>query len=178
MSMRSRRMALIGGLVLLATAVATGVAIGAGTRTAAVGRSMERVAVVRSSQILNTTTTSYKTIPGATAKITVPTGDRALLIARFTTQVDCNVGDGTPSGNCMARIMSNAKEMAPASGGSILDTVLAGNPAGVKSGVLDRSIGPVGPGTYTIKAQVRVTNAKMIIEVTDWHLTVERIKAA
>jgi hypothetical protein len=162
---------LIGGALTGATVWA------AGSRTAATGRAVERVAVVRSSQIFNTSTTTYTTIPGATARITVPSGERALLIARFTTQVDCTVGDGSPSGACMARILSNAKEMAPASGGSKLDTVAAGRPAGVKSGALDRSLGPVGPGTYNIKVQVRVTNAKMIVEVTDWHLTVERVRA-
>jgi hypothetical protein len=155
----------------------TGVTVwAAGSRTAATGKAVERVAVVRSSQIFNTTVTRYTTIPGATVRITVPSGERALLIARFTTQEDCNVGDGNPSGKCMARIISNTREMAPASGGSAIDTVAAGNPAGVRSAALDRSLGPVGPGTYRIKVQVKVTNALMIVELTDWHLTVERVR--
>jgi hypothetical protein len=76
----------------------------------------------------------------------------------------------------MARMVSNTREMAPASDGSVLDSVAGGVPAGVRSGALDRSLGPVGPGTYNVKVQVKVTNAKMIIELTDWHLTVERVR--
>ena len=54
--------------------------------------------------------------------------------------------------------------------------VAAGTPAGVRSSALDRSLGPLGFGTYNVKVQVKVTNAKMIIEPTDWHLTVERVR--
>ena len=142
-------------LAFLFVGVIAGVAVwAAGSRTTASGKALERVTVVRSSQILNTSSTSYTTIPGATARVTVPSGERALLIARFTTQEDCSVGDGSPSGHCMGRIMSNAKEMAPASGGSFIDSVQSGKPAGVRSAALDRSLGPVGPGTYMIKVQV------------------------
>jgi hypothetical protein len=133
------------------------------------------VSVVRSTDIFNTNTKTFKTIPGASTQITVPAGEHAVLIARFTTQQDCTVGDGNPTGTCMARILAGTTEMKPASGGQILDTVSNGAPAGVRSAALDRSIGPVGPGTYTIKVQVRVTSSKMILEVTDWHLTVERV---
>ena len=150
-------------------------AIAAGVRSSASGGTVEKVNVVRSSEIFNTSTKTFQTIPGATAQVTVPPGEHALLVARFTTQQDCTVGDGSPTGSCMARLLANTSEMKPSSGGQVIDSVSSGAAAGVKAGALDRSFGPVGPGTYTIKVQVRVTSSLMILEVTDWHLTVERV---
>jgi hypothetical protein len=160
---------------MVGAVVGVTVAGAAGSRTAAAGGSIDRVSVVRSTETFNTSTKTFQTIPGASTQITVPAGEHALLIARFTTQQDCTVGDGSPTGNCMAKLLANTSEMKPASGGQIIDSVSSGAAAGVKAGVLDRSFGPVGPGTYTIKVQVRVTSSKMILEVTDWHLTVERV---
>jgi len=167
------------GLVLgsVVGAVVAGAA-GRSDRTAAAGGAIDRVGVVRSTAIFNTSTTSFATIPGATIKVTVPAGEHVLLIARFTTQDDCTVGDQAPTGHCLARILANTTEMAPASGGSIIDSVQNGAPAGIGSAALDRSIGPVGPGTYTIAVQVKVTSGLMILEVTDWHITVERVRVS
>jgi hypothetical protein len=177
MSLRIRLVAVTGALALVVAGVAAGIAVGAASagRTTAAGGVVDKVNVVRSTEIFNTSTKTFKTIPGASTQITVPAGEHALLIARFTTQQDCTVGDGNPSGTCIARLLANTSEMKPASGGQILDTVSNGAPAGVRAGALDRSFGPVGSGTYTIKVQVRVTSSLMILEVTDWHLTVERV---
>ena len=177
MGLRTRIIAIAAGIALIGAGVSVGVAIGATAagRTAASGGAIERVNVVRSTEIFNTGSKTFTTIPGATATITVPPGERALLVARFTTQEDCNVADLSPDGKCVARIVANSTEMKPASGGQTIDTVRAGRTTGVRSAAIDRSIGPVGPGTYTIKVQVRVTGNIVILEVTDWHLTVERV---
>jgi hypothetical protein len=157
------------------TALAAGVALGARARTVVGGTSINRIVAVRSTDIRNTSSKTFADVPGATATITVPAGAHAVLLARFTTQEDCNVGDGNPSGSCMARIMIGGSEMQPASGGQIIDTVANGAGAGVRSAALDRTSARLGPGTYTVHVQIRVTSGLMILEVTDWHLTVERV---
>ena len=162
-------------LVVACTALAAGLALGGRARTVVGGTSINRIVAVRSTDFRDTSSTKFADIPGATATVTVPSGTHAVLLARFTTQEDCNVGDGNPSGSCMARIMIGGSEMLPAFGGQIIDTVAGGAAAGVRSAALDRSSGRLGPGTYTVHVQIRVTSGLMILEVTDWHLTVERI---
>jgi hypothetical protein len=167
------------GIALLVAGLVAGAAVAAtfAARTTASGGSITKVNVVRSSDILNTSSTSYTNIPGASTSITIPAGEHAILVARFTTQEDCTVGDGNPDGSCLARIMVDGAEAQPSSGGTIIDTVSGGSAPGVRSAALDRSTAPLGAGTHTVQVQVKVTSGLMILEVTDWHLTVERVRA-
>ena len=174
---RPSRTLVVAALTVAVAGILSGVAIGAGvaSTTNTGGTSVERVNVVRSTDVFHTGSTAFTNVAGATSKITVPAGHRAVLVARFTAQEDCNVGDGSPTGSCMLRILLGEHEMQPASAGQIVDSVQAGRAAGIRSAALDRSTAVLGPGTYTVRVQGRVTNALMVFEMTDWHLTVERV---
>ena len=172
--MRSRGF-LIGPVVAVLVAAIAGVALGSTARSTAGGTSVERVNVARGTDVFHSSGTAFADVGGATTKLTVPAGHRSFLVARFTAQADCNVGDGNPSGHCMARILLGSNGMQPGPGGTIVDSVIDGRSTGIRSIALDRSTAVLGPGTYTVKVQARVTSALMILEITDWHLTIERV---
>ncbi len=169
--------AFVVGLVVVAVvATCAGIAVGSSVAATGVGgTSVERVNVARGTEVFHSSSTAFDDIVGATTKITVPAGHRSFLVARFTAQEDCSAGDGNPNGHCMARILLGGNELQPGPGGTIVDTVTGGLAAGIRSMALDRSSAPLRPGTYTVKVQARVTSSLMILEITDWHLTVERV---
>src|SRR5215207_6091688 len=68
------------GAALAATAIA---ATGQG------GGPITAVKVVRDTAASTTESTSYVNLPGATTTITVPSGQRALILARFTAESSC-----------------------------------------------------------------------------------------
>ncbi|HEX9377172.1 MAG TPA: hypothetical protein VGB19_13150 [Actinomycetota bacterium] len=177
MSIRVRPALVAVGIGLFIAGAVTATAIAGTGRSTVSGGAVERVGAARGSTPTNTSSTAFQDVTGASVKITVPDGQHAILVARFTTQEDCNVGDGSPSGSCLARIAVNGHEMQPATGGTVIDTVSAGHGAGIRSAALDRSSAVLGPGTYSVRAQIKVTSALMVIEVSDWHLTVERVRA-
>jgi hypothetical protein len=160
-------------MAALVAGLAFGVAVAATSNTG--GTSIERVNVVRSTNVFHAPGTAFHNVSGASSRITIPAGHHSILLARFTTQQDCNVGDGSPSGSCMVRISIGGAEMQPASGGTIVDSVIAGQAAGTRSAAVDRSSGVLGPGAYTVHVAARMTSPLMVFEITDWHLTVERI---
>ena len=173
--MRSRGFVI--GLTLVAVVVAwTGIALGSTIASGGIGgSSVERVNVARGTEIFHSSSTAFETVVGASTRITVPAGHHSFLVARLTAQEDCSAGDGNPTGHCMARILLGTGELQPGPGGTIIDSVVAGQGAGTRSAALDRSSAPLGPGSYTVKVQARVTSPLMILEITDWHLTVERV---
>lgn len=73
-------MALLGA-VLAATAIAA--------TTGASGGPVTAVKVPRSTDFNDTTSTTYTDLPGASTTITMPTGQRAIIFARFSTTSDC-----------------------------------------------------------------------------------------
>lgn len=172
--MRSSRKFVVAAVVAVVAALG-GVAVGSTLAATSVGgSSIERINVARGTETFHSSSTSYADVAGATVRITVPEGHRSFVLARFTTQVDCTAGDGNPNGSCMARILLGSGELQP--GATSMDSIIAGQSTGVRSAALDRSSAMLAPGTYTVKVQARVTSPLMIAELTDWHLTVERVE--
>jgi hypothetical protein len=150
------------------------------------GGPVVQVKVVRGDTAATTTSQNYATVPGATTTVTVPQGQRALILARFSAESNCV--DGDPGEYCSVRIRIGNVEGLPAAGtdfafDSIRDpsnctNVLFGNNCGWSSHSMDRSRGPLGPGTYSVKVQWRVVGATGVpsFRLDDWSLTVERVK--
>jgi hypothetical protein len=116
----------------------------------------------------------------ATASVTVvvPPGTEALLLADFTARSDCY--SGGIDGGCWARLVVNGTEMSPQQPigeGYILasndDATHTSNDTEGHS--LVRHHGPVGPGTYTIKVQTRVSTLGVSYGLADWTLVGEAI---
>lgn len=141
------------------------------------GRKINRVKIRRSDEQSSTSSTNFENVPGARVKITVPRGE-ALLLVRYTAESVCYSEIATP-GACHARITVNGDEAAPASG---TEYIFDSNDSGTETKFsaegrsMDRSRGPLGPGTYTIRVQAAVSDADLEFLLDDWSLSVERIR--
>jgi hypothetical protein len=116
-----------------------------------------------------TTTETWTTVPGASANITVPQGEKALIVVRFSPSVICS---GT--GICESRITINDVEAEPAK-------PVYFNPGSTNHwGVMytERSLGPLPPGKYTVRGEVLTTfgTSGTTLYVRSFHLTVERFR--
>jgi hypothetical protein len=172
----------LAAVVLGTTVGAVGVAAGAAHRstgaTTITGGSVDQVRMVRSTTPFKTNGGTWKTIPGATATVSVPAGHTADILARFNGGFSCTADDGNPSGTCSVRILIGGVEGQPATGTSLaIAQVLAGQAPGLITASVDRSRGPVGHGTYKVVVQERTSSPLIGVEFDSWHLTVERIGA-
>ena len=162
-------------LVTVALVLLVQAAIAATTKS---GGPIVKVKVVRGGDYLHVTSTSFVDVPGATTKMKVPVGQQALLIMRLTAETSC-VGGTVGSDWCEARIVVNGTEAEPSNS---LDPITPFAIDSVSSDyaweghAMDRSLGPLSPGTYTVKVQARVTTSGVDLSLDDWHLTVERVK--
>jgi hypothetical protein len=123
------------------------------------GKSITAVKVVRETAAQTTGSATFVDVPGASTTITVPAGQRALILARFSGESNCSSGD--VGGWCSLRIRIGGASGAPASESDFaFDSVDSSEAAGCdadlcgwESHSMDRSRGPLGPGTYTVKVQ-------------------------
>ena len=111
-----------------------------------------------------TTTSTWLTVPGAAVNITVPAGEQALIVVRFSPSVICS---GT--GVCESRITIDGVEAEPKKPASFDSS----NHWGAM--YTERSLGPLGPGTYTVRGQVLTAPGKSAttLFVRSFHMTVE-----
>src|SRR5690242_13943956 len=100
------------GLVVGLVVGGTSVALSAGTLSSASAGSVTAVKVVRDANPYapDVAPTDYADVPGASVTMTVPSGTKALLLARFSATSTC-VG---PTGTwCAVRIVINGVEAKP-----------------------------------------------------------------
>jgi hypothetical protein len=171
------------GAVLAAQAAMAG----GRTTTTVEARGVTAVRVVRGSQATTETRSgAYHTVPGAVTTITVPAGTRALILVRFSAESSC--GGDTVTSYCAVRIMIASSEGRPAAGDDFaFDSVDSSEAAGSlpdaccwESHSMDRSRGPLGPGTYEVRVQAKMISAgerpgRPILRLDDWSLVVERV---
>ena len=179
---RTMRVAVVVAALLGTAAIAASVAIathepghtrdeGAGLQEVKVVRHSFPVATYPGGQWLTTSDTAdWVDVPGAQSTITVPDGQKALIIVRFSPSVICS-----GSGICESRILIGGVEGGP-------QKPVYFNPGSTNHwGVMytERSRGPLSPGQYVVKAQVMTTYglSGTTLYVRSYHLTVERIRA-
>src|SRR3954471_8174609 len=88
-----------------------------------------------------TSSNTWVTVPGAGTSITVPAGEQALIVVRFSPSVICS-GTGT----CESRIIIAGQQGEPAK--PVFFNSSSENHWGVM--YTERSLGPLGPGTYNV----------------------------
>jgi hypothetical protein len=153
------------GAVLAATAIAA--------TTGASGGPITAVKLVRSTDHFGTSSTTYSDVPGASTTITVPSGQRAVIVARFSGTSDCPTLGSI--GHCFARILIGGVEGAPETGtfgyfDSSQSAVVVGT-----SHYIERSragYGGLPAGSYQVKVQAKAGTGATL-ELEGWHLTVE-----
>jgi hypothetical protein len=120
---------------------------------------------------------TYVDLPGAATSITVPSGQKALIVARFTGASQCGSLNPDDDG-CFVRVLIGGQEADPVNAGHF-DTAeccsASSNGDSWESHAIDRSRGPLGPGTYPVKVQW-LAGAENDFMLWGWHLTVERVK--
>jgi hypothetical protein len=150
----------------------------AGTSSTISGKSVTAVRVVRDTSASGTGSTTFRDIPGATTTITVPANARALILVSFSAETEC-IAPGESRTICSVRILVGGQEADPASGADfafdIAEPVGEGGAFAWESHSMDRSRGPLGPGTYTVRAQYMVTTPNASFRVDDWSFTVQRV---
>lgn len=111
---------------------------------------------------------TWQDVSGASVQVTVPPGTHGEIVARLTSEVACNSGDnifvivlvGSP--RCEMRFLIGSTEMAPGPMTVAESIDAAENPdarVNEVSGTVAAKSGMVGPGTYTIKVQMRANDA-------------------
>lgn len=138
------------------------------------GGTLTKVNVVTETNAQVTNSTTFVNLPGATTVVTVPSGENALILARFSAESACSGGTGAQW--CSVRILIGGVEANPIVGLDFaFDSTDNGREtsASWESHSVDRSR-PVGSGTYVVQAQWAVTSAATSFRLDDWSLTVER----
>ncbi len=161
------------GLAVVVLGGATGAALA--VTSSVTGKAQTQIKVVRENgqtASFTTKSTVYADIPNATVSMTVPSGTNALLVARYQAH-----GSIIQNPGCMARILVGSTTMEPSGNYAFFGQANVSESLAT-SGSIERSLA-VGPGTYTVKAQMRITQASNInseCQLSGWHFAVERHK--
>jgi len=123
--------------------------------------------------------TAFIDLPDANVLVTVPTGVRRLIGARFTAESKCTSG-GNVGGWCSVRIVatsiagSRSVELNPASGLDFaFDSEMPSKQDDLwEAHAMERSI-LLSPGTYRIRVQNAVSDNNVTFTLDDWHFRVE-----
>jgi hypothetical protein len=180
--------------VLVGVGMATAMLLGAGVALAAVtvlkGGTINQVSVVQgpdASDFNNSTT--FTDIPDAATTVSVPRGEKGLILARYSAETICYIVEGTTNtgdNKCSVRIMvvNNATgqevEACPCQGTAFAFDSTSGGTENIlaqESHSMDRSL-VVPRGRYTVKAQWAVTHSDVRFRVDDWSLTVEKARVS
>jgi hypothetical protein len=163
---RVRSIALVAATMLVTVAVHA--ALGASSTVR--GQSPSRITVVRARALESTTAQTFRNIPGVRTRITVPSGQRGLVVVRFSGQAGC--ASGVATAYCSIRIFVGGKQAQPKTVGA--GFVFLDSEAGGRFGsyALERSRGGLSPGTYTVRVQWRSTSGAEF-SIKNWHLTAE-----
>src|SRR5439155_15338671 len=117
---------------------------------------------------------AFLNLPGAAITVVVPTGQTALLVARYSGESACYGGTGAQW--CTVRILVNGVEMDPVVG---TDFAFDGTDnstesfASWESHAMERTK-KVGAGTYRLLVQWRTTSSTTSFRLDDSAFTVER----
>jgi hypothetical protein len=168
-----RRAALITlAAAVLGAAVAT--ALATVSRTAG---PITAVTVVSDRELLETSSRTFVDIPGAATTIRVPSGQRGLIVARFSAASQCGSLNPDDDG-CFVRILIGGVEADPATVGPF-DTAAccpnSSNGDSFESHQIERSRGALPPGSYSVKVQWQA-DAENQFMLWGWHLAVERAR--
>ncbi|MDT5018412.1 MAG: hypothetical protein QOD39_4572, partial [Mycobacterium sp.] len=100
----------------------------------------------------------------------------ALILARFSATSSCEASAGY---GCQVRVLIDGVEAQPAGiNASVFDSSTEGtNADGREAHMIERSRGPLGAGDHVVKVQMAVPNGIVSFTLTNWNLTVERIRA-
>jgi hypothetical protein len=130
---------------------------------------------VNESNAWSTSAGAFVDVPGAATTVTIASGTRRMLDARFTAESQCT-GSG---GWCSVRIVvvrpnGSLLELNPQSGTDFaFDSGSADN---WESHAIERTSPYLPAGTYRVKVQAGVVAGATSVRLDDWTLAVERVR--
>jgi hypothetical protein len=175
MTRKRSRIALFTWLALAAVgaaATATALAVIPGS-----AGSITAVRVVSDTGLQETSSRTFVDIPGAATSMTVPSGQRGLIIARFSAASQCGSINPDDDG-CFVRILVGGIEAEPVAGGAFDMAACCPNSSNgdaFESHQIERSIGALPSGRYPVRVQWQA-DAENQFMLWSWHLTVERAR--
>ncbi len=168
-------------LAMTLVAVAASVATAITFSSTVTGKSVTQVKAVRSTLAQQFTddggAIAATDLTGGSTTVTVPAGQKALLLIRFSAATACYGGAGGGYDSCYVQALVNGSAVAPG------EVAFDNNNTNTESTQLEANsmewARTVGAGTYTVQIQVRTDESPCCLVTFDlnpWTLTVERVK--
>ncbi len=124
----------------------------------------QRIVAVRESVASTTSSTTYVTL--TSASVTIPSGQRGLMVAHFSGESLC----GGTSGYCSLRILIDGTEMVPNSG---TDFAFDSPGDSWESHAMERTWSGAAAGTHTFTLQRAVVGSASSFRLDDWVFDVQ-----
>lgn len=123
----------------------------------------------------STGSAAFVDVPGATTTITIPSGQRRMIDARFTAESQCS-----SSGWCSVRIVvigpgGGLTELNPQAGTDFAFDSGSGSD-NWEGHAIERTSPYLPAGTYRVKVQAGTVAGASFVRLDDWTLAVERIR--
>jgi hypothetical protein len=166
------------GVLLAALLLASAAALAASVLN---GGTINKVSVAQGEDNVSTQSTTFQDIPGASTHVSIPSGEKGLILARFNAESDCQ-GPSNAAGDCLARILavnnSNGAvvQLPPGLSGDV-SALDSSDPFGSFAyHTMDRAV-ILPSGSYTVKVQWRILSPVTGWTLDDYSLTVEKARA-
>ncbi len=161
--------------LMVVVAVMAAMVIGAATATALPtsrnGKSVTAVKTVTETTQTGTSSQTFSNVPGMSATVGVPDGQKALLVITFSGSTQCaDHSPETDDGYCYIRVLVDRTAAAP--GEVRFDAAEDGN--GWEANSFQWVISGLGPGQHTVTVQHRVDDIESTVSMTAKTLTVLR----
>jgi hypothetical protein len=138
------------------------------------GTTLAQTRVVHETTARTTAGTAFVDVPGAATNVTVLSGQRAFILARFSAESACYGG----TGYCSVRIMVDNTELDPSVGADFAFDSTDSNreTAGSwESHAIERSSRYLAAGTYRVHVQWRVVGSATL-RLDDWTLAAHLVR--
>lgn len=158
----------LGAIALLLTGTAAQAVL-----TGAVGSYSDQQRFVNESNAWGTSAAAFVDVPGASTFVTIPSGTRRMIDARYTAESQC-----TGNGWCAVRIVivrpgGVVQELNPQSG---TDFAFDSGSDLWESHAIERTSPYLPAGTYQVKVQAGTVAGASSLRLDDWTLAVERVR--
>ena len=168
---RPSRRALLVLIAGLAVALAAETAVLAAT-VKLNGGAVRAVRTATADSDVSTTSTSLADVPGMSTTVSVPSGEKAILVITFTAESRC-IGSSTTL--CIVRVLVDSSAAKP--GDIAFDSAFDGNTfSAPEANSMQFVAGPLSAGSHTVKVQYRVDEASSGFDLRARTLTVLRSK--
>ena len=121
-----------------------------------------------------TDSTTLSGVPGMTAAVTVPSGERALLVITFSAVSACYDVNSSGANTVYCRVDATVDGVTVPPGQVNFDTAGDGESFAWETNSMQFVAGPLDPGSHTVRIRYRVDESEGLFELSQRTLTVLR----